>query len=250
MRQTLPMPDKPQLYLLHFAGGNSYSFQFLKPYFDQYDFIPLELPGRGKRMREPLLRDFEAAADDIFRQIDNSLKDSPFLIYGHSMGAYLGLRVAGRLEMKGRVPMCLVVSGNAGPGADEDVIRHLLEKDEFRAELKKLGGVPREFFNNEDLLDFFEPILRADFELNEKIDFTSLPPVHAPVYAIMGDKEPTAGRIDNWKNYTVTDASTEILPGDHFFIYDHAKRLAEIITACFSSNSIRSNTFYGYPNVS
>ncbi|HAP63992.1 MAG TPA: thioesterase, partial [Cytophagales bacterium] len=37
--------EQPQLFLLHFAGGNCYSFQFLKNIVpQQISFLPLELP--------------------------------------------------------------------------------------------------------------------------------------------------------------------------------------------------------------
>ncbi len=50
---------KTQLFLLHFAGGNYYSFRFMFPQLNEFEIIPVELPGRGKRMKENLLKDFD-----------------------------------------------------------------------------------------------------------------------------------------------------------------------------------------------
>src|ERR1043166_8245649 len=85
---------KPQLFLLHFAGGNCYSFQFMMPLLRDFEVVSLELPGRGKRINEPLVTNFDLAANDILRQLRQKLASSSFLIYGHSMGAYLALRVS------------------------------------------------------------------------------------------------------------------------------------------------------------
>jgi external thioesterase TEII len=71
----------------------------------EFDVIPLELPGRGRRMVEDLLKDFDMAAEDIYNQLTAKLSSDRFLIYGHSMGAYLALRVANMLEKAGP-PYC------------------------------------------------------------------------------------------------------------------------------------------------
>ena len=218
-----------QLFLLHFAGGNCYSFQFMRSQFSGIGFIPVELPGRGKRGNEPLVKDLEEAATDLCGEISRRLTDRDFIIYGHSMGALLALKVTGMLERNGRFPQRLVVRGNPGPGIKKYDHRYLLGPEEFRSELKRLGGIPAEFFESEDLYDFFEPILRADFEIAEKDSMSLIPPVTAPIYAIMGEEEEYVESIDNWKRFTSSGFQSEVLPGSHFFIYDHAGRLAEII---------------------
>ena len=93
--------SKPDLFLLHYAGGNVYSFNFIKPYLNgQFNFIPIELPGRGKRMREDLLFNKDLAVKDVLNQILENLNSNPFLIYGHSMGASIGFSVINELEEK------------------------------------------------------------------------------------------------------------------------------------------------------
>jgi len=135
---------------VHFAGGNRYSFQFLAPYLKDFEFIPLELPGRGKRVGEPLLKDFDLAALDLYNQVIEKLHRQDFLIYGHSMGAYLALRIANMLEKAGRPPACLLVSGNAGPGTRERQDIHMLDPEDFIVELRKMGGMPQEFTDNHE----------------------------------------------------------------------------------------------------
>jgi external thioesterase TEII len=220
---------KPKLFLLHFAGGNCYSFQFLVSLLGGFDVEALELPGRGRRMQEPLLTDFNKAAEDMYRQIRAKLNGADFLIYGHSMGAYLGLKVANWLEADGKPPLALLVSGNAGPGMRDKKNRYLLGHDEFVLELRKLGGVPEELFENRELFDFFEPVLRADFEIAERNNIEEATAVNAPLYAIMGSEEEKADFISNWGRFTHSLFSAEILSGDHFFIHKHPHRIAQII---------------------
>lgn len=226
---------KPQLFLLHFAGGNCYSYHFMLPLLEDFEVIPIELPGRGRRSGEPLLKDFDQAATDVLRQIERLLSSDRFLIYGHSLGAYLALRISGMLQERGCPPSYLIVSGNAGPGCSdptEDI--HHLEKPEFFRELKRLGGLPEELLENSELMDYFEPILRADFEMAENCRLNSEQVVAIPIYAMMGSEEAKADEIVNWANYTQKGFQYEILEGDHFFIHKHPGRMAHILKECWN----------------
>jgi external thioesterase TEII len=228
---------KPQLFLIHFAGGSCYSFQFIKPGLPEFDFIPLELPGRGRRTGEALLRNFEEAAADIYRQVERKRTRAPFFIYGHSLGARLALRIAGMLEEKGHFPAALIVSGNAGPGlrdSSDAKPRHLMKHEEFKAELRSIGGVPEELLENDELFTFYEPILRSDFQISASNADPADRPVSCPLLAIMGSEEEQVGDIGNWRHYTSSDFTYEIWEGNHFFIHKYPEKLGTIIKGCCS----------------
>ena len=210
MNQYKQIMRKSQLFLFHFAGGNCYSFQFLMPSLSMFEVIPLELPGRGKRLNEPLLNDFDKAAKDLYDQVMARLSAPAFLLYGHSI----------RLS---------------GPGvrAEDKQIRHLLSREDFINEVKALGGLPKQVVENEELMEFFLPVLRADFEIVERNGLEAEPAIQAPLFAIMGSREDDVAFIDNWSKFTSGRFSTEILEGDHFFIHHHPHRIAGIINACY-----------------
>ncbi len=224
--------NKPQLFLLHFAGGNSYSFDFIKPYLQDFEVIQLELPGRGRRLKESLIFDFYEAADDMYSQIISKLTNSQLFIYGHSMGAYLALRVVCMLENAGIKVSYLIVSGNPGPGIEPSVKRAKLEPEEFRAELKKIGGIPDEVLLNSDLMNFYEPILRADFQISEESDLSGILPVDTPLYALMGSEEEGIEDINNWAKFTNVDFRYKILKGNHFFIHQCVMEVVYIFRRC------------------
>jgi external thioesterase TEII len=226
---------KPQLFLLHFAGGNYYSFHFMTPLLKDFDVVALELPGRGRRISEHLLKDFDLAARDIYDQITRKLTSSSFLIYGHSMGAYLALRVSNMLEKASKFPSYLIVSGNPGPGIKENKKKYLLKQEEFIKELETLGGIPKELIENEESFNFFEPILRADFEIVERNEMTMEPAVNTPLYAIMGSEEEKVEEISNWSRFTRSCFNYEILEGNHFFIHRHPQKITQIIRNCYDN---------------
>ncbi|MFD2787216.1 thioesterase II family protein [Hymenobacter rubripertinctus] len=219
----------PQLFLLHFAGGSCYSFQFLISELQGFEVFALELPGRGKRTQEALLTDFDAAAQDIFDQLLAKLTSPHFVLYGHSMGAYLALQVSRMLENDKFFPAHVFVSGNAGPGASVATQRFLLGRSDFVDELRKMGGVPEELFENDELLDYFLPIVRADFQIAEQNTVAQSCVVQAPIYAMMGSGEEQVASIANWGRFTTGGFQHSVLTGGHFFIHDHPVAIAAIL---------------------
>lgn len=223
---------KTQLFMLHYAGGNAYSFQFMKPLLSAYDVVAVELPGRGKRMKEPLIKDYWQAVEDLYQQIKSKRTDADFILYGHSMGARLGLSIARKFEDEHTPPAILFVTGNASPKAEADEPdRHMLPHNEFVESLLELGGLPKELIEDQELFAFFEPMLRADFELLEKEKTQPHDPINTPIYAVMGSEETSLEHIDGWRNYTTSSFKHQVWPGNHFFIQDHAEALSKLLTA-------------------
>lgn len=238
-----------QIFLLHFAGGNKYSFDFLKGYLkSDIQLFPLELPGRGQRFGEPFVFDIDAAATDYVNQIKSLRNNDKYLIYGHSMGATIGLFAAQKMEDLLDPPEYLIVSGNAGPGAKEidaegkEVIqpkRYLMNDEDFKEELRELGGIPEAILESEEMYDFFSPIIRADFEVLEKEDLSLRKiKINTPIHAMMGDSEKKADQIENWKKFTTEDFSQRIFEGNHFFIHSYPSELMQTIMDCAKATNL------------
>lgn len=231
--------SRRQVFTLHFAGGNCYSLNFVSQQLTKSaDVHCLELPGRGKRIGEPCILEFQKAVDDYLKQIRAKRNGMPYVIYGHSMGATLGLYVCKQLEMLGDKPLGFIASGNAGPGAGKEdrEMRYLMTSDEFKKELKSLGGIPQEVFDNEDLFNFFEPVMKADFEVIEKdSDNREDVKLSTPIIALMGDEEETVDEINNWRKHTSALFRKKIFKGNHFFINDFQKDVSRIVINTLSN---------------
>ena len=197
----------------------------------------MELPGRGKRYKEDLLREKNDSIEDYLDQIKkNRNRYQPYLIYGHSMGAILGLSVTKSMVDIGDPPVSLIVSGNPGPGvkdSDEYKKRYLMDDCKFKDELRKFGGISEEVLENEELYSFFSPIIRADFEVLEKNESSEEQiKINIPIYAVMGNLEEKVKEIKNWKRFTTSKFEYEIFMGNHFFIRNNSEKLAKIIKNC------------------
>ena len=106
-----------QLFLLPFAGGNCYSYDFLIKKIDKkrLESFTLELPGRGKRIDEAFIVHLKEAIDDYLLQVKSLRDKKPYIIYGHSMGAILAYHVSHKMEVSSDGPTALIVSGSSGP---------------------------------------------------------------------------------------------------------------------------------------
>lgn len=223
------------VFCLPFAGGNKYSYRgYREKAPSSINFISLEYPGRGARIREPLLTDADAIVNDLYLNIAAIADKQDYAIYGHSLGGLISYLLTRKLiENSHNPPIHLFISGTTGPSSNSrtEKKRHLLPKDEFIQELKDLQGMPDEILNNEELLEYCEPILRSDFKISENYTYKNCDPLNIPVTVITGDEEDMETEdIELWQKETKHIVDFKRFPGKHFFIYNHARDIVQIIS--------------------
>jgi len=226
--------EKDKLFLIPFAGGNGYSLRFFTDYLkDQFELVFLELPGRGRRLDESLLTNLDCVISDYMSQIlMHIVFESDIYIYGHSMGAILALRLCEKLESKKNTFVKKnFVSGCSRLYPNDQKIYKLDEKS-FKKELVKLGGMPKEILDNNSFFEFYDPIIRADFEvIQSKPFFYEGFKINTPIYSMMGSKEEGTPQIENWKGLTSSSFEFKIFEGNHFFIQNESEAVSEIISS-------------------
>jgi surfactin synthase thioesterase subunit len=222
------------LICLPFAGGNKYSYREYENKAPSFiKIVPVEYPGRGARMREPLLRNMNVIVDDLYRQIRNSVDLHPYAIYGHSMGGLAAFLLTQKLlRHNHRSPAGLFITGTTGPSAPTrgQVKRHTMGKEEFIQEIIDLDGMPEEILQSKEMMEYFEPILRADFTATETYVHEEAPMLNIPMTVITGTEEDmNMDDILLWQKENVRAIDFRQMPGKHFFIFHHADKIVEII---------------------
>ena len=221
------------LFCLPFAGGNQYSFRELKNALpSSVTLVPIDYPGRGARLKEPLMSSLDGMAADVLEQVKGRLS-TPYALYGHSMGAAIGFELAHKIRENGLPgPLHLFVSGRNAPSSPRrrEPISHL-PSAQFRAKIKELGGSPDEVLNNHALMELFEPILKNDFLAHETYSYTRRRPFDFPITAMYGDSEDLPPEeVDKWGLETGGPFDKLAFGGDHFFIFRHWKTIASYIS--------------------
>ncbi|MEZ0095329.1 thioesterase II family protein [Streptacidiphilus sp. EB129] len=216
--------DRPTVLCIPYAGGAARVFADLARALPQAVTVPLELAGRGMRMREPASSDLGTVVEDLARQ--TALHTSGrYLLVGHSMGAALAFEVARYWTGWGRPPAAVVLAGRNGPGAGSKFPPiHGLETSAFLAAIRRLGGTPPQLFENPELIRLFTPLLRSDFTLSETYRPLSGAELTCPVWVCAGADDPMADRAGllDWDQYTTGELTCELLPGAHFILDDPA----------------------------
>lgn len=226
------MSGKFNLFCLPFAGGSSYSYAGLKKKFPEYiNVLPYELPGRGARHKEPLLESISEIVEDFHQTIEAEL-ETPYALYGHSMGSLLGYLFTKKVIEEGKPkPKHLFFSGSGGPSNfREDPPWHQLQDDLFIERLKELGGLSMEVFQDKRLREFFIPILKADFRAIETFNFFNSDPFDIPITCMLGNEEKAAlSQEIEWEKLTTLPVDLLLFSGNHFFIFEHEKEIVSYI---------------------
>jgi len=220
------------VFCLPFAGASKYSYQkFAQVAPRKLNIIPYELPGRGARYKEALLTNMENMVDDFLSNMLSRL-NTPYVIYGHSMGALLGYMITKKLADNNlKLPKHLFLSGRGGPSVSGNYPhRSSLPKKEFIKNLQELGGSPDKVLEDNGLMEIFEPILRADFKSIESYQYATAGPLEVSITCLIGTEEATTyEEALAWRKETSLSFCIKEFPGKHFFIFDHAKEIVNII---------------------
>lgn len=224
-----------RLFCFPFAGGSAVTYRTWSDYLpENIEVYPIELPGRGGRMREIPYKNMIPLVNDLGQALVSYL-DRPYAFFGHSMGALIGFGLT-RLYRKQNItgPLHLFVSGHTAPqvGCNQAPIYNLPD-ELFREELRKLNGTPEAVINNDELMALLLPMLKADFEVNETYVYTPEPPLEIPISAYGGfvDKDVNQERLEAWQEQTMANFSLHMFQGGHFFLQTSQSSLLQTLSS-------------------
>lgn len=198
----------------------------------EVEVCPIQLPGRGVRISQPLCTEHSALAATLEDDI-KAYSDKPCAFFGHSMGALLAFEVARNLRQHGQQgPLHLFVSGRSAPQVPRRRKKKLsnLPDDEFLEELRYLGGTPARVLERPEMVKTMIPALRADFSVVETYSYQEGPPLTCAISAYAGSEDTIERQdIEAWASQTTTLFSFTSFPGGHFFIHTSESLLLEAL---------------------
>ena len=220
-----------QLLTIHFAGGNKFSLNTLKKYLPAS--IPvqaLEFPGRTER--EELVTDIHVIVEQLFAEVVGYI-EKPYALFGYSMGTTVAYLLTKEIISRQlNPPFHLFMGGRMGPSFPFVKNRlYQLPKDQFWQAIEKMNGTPAEVLYNNLAKEYFEPLLRADFEAIERYTYQRSEPLSIPITVFYGSEEGMDERIleVSWQRETVGPVIIHRMPGDHFFINRNWEEIAAIV---------------------
>ncbi len=228
-----PRPEaRLRLFCFPYAGGGALTYRPWVPAMPpDIEVCPVQLPGREQRLREPRFRRVaplvEAAAEGLA-----PLLDLPFAFFGYSMGALIAYELIHRLRPS-RSPVALLAAARRAPQLPpKDEPTYNLPDPEFRAKLREMNGTPQEVLDNRELMELMEPLLRADFELNDTYEPPGHPPLDLPITAFGGveDDDVEQPALEAWGELTTGRFQLKMFAGDHFFLHPQQESLIAAVS--------------------
>ncbi|GAA2317166.1 alpha/beta fold hydrolase [Streptomyces kunmingensis] len=226
--------DAVQLFCLPHAGAGASAYRdwpdALAP---GIEVIPVQLPGRESRHREPARR----SAAELVGELTGPLASRAgpdYALFGHSMGALLSYELAHALSALGKPPRHLFVSGLGGPHLPfVGPLLHEKTDAELITAVAAMEGTSAEVLAVPELVELLLPLLRADltvWETYEPRPRASLR-VPVPITALGGRQDPGVGldRLGAWQELTSAGFRAEVFDGGHFYHHDAPDEVAAVV---------------------
>ena len=227
----LPSPAAAgRVFCIPYAGCGAGLFRNWPREQDSVEFVPVELPGRETRLREPAAETFQDLAKAMIDAVGPYL-DVPFAFFGHCWAALAAYEVTVQLHRAGS-PMAarLFVSSQVAP--QHGPVGRLLGMDDaemaadLEATIRALGGQP-----HPDLVAIYVDVLRADVAVGRRYVVPDPLRLSCPITAIgwTDDTEVHPGQMTGWSE--CGDTTFELFTGRHHRFIDAPPELLNTLCA-------------------
>ena len=172
-------------------------------------------------------------------------KDS--ILFGHSMGGTIAYFLAKKIAEKNPelTPKKLIFSAAAAPDHMKNKRLSDKENEIIFKEIKRIGTMPEELTDNQELVDYFASILRADYKILEEISEIEVQKIDIPTFFIMCHKDSLTScqTILKWKDYLDSKISFYMMPADagHMYLKKYKEVVADKIVSFLDLNSEEEN---------
>lgn len=216
------------------GGGASFYRPWIAALAPTIEVIPVQLPGREERFTSPAFDRMAPLVAALVAEVVPRLRDCPFAVFGHSMGALVAYEFARACALeRGLHAVHAFVSGQLAPH-----LRALrgpmydLPQGAFVDRLRSLGGTPDAMLASAELMEAFTPLLRADLAVGDTYEAPfDNERLTCPVTAFFGrdDVLTTPAGVRDWQAVTAQPFAAHEFPGGHFFLNDHRDALLHVI---------------------
>jgi medium-chain acyl-[acyl-carrier-protein] hydrolase len=217
------------------AGGGVSSFRGWSERLGVAEVGIVELPGRGSRLREPVVESVTAAADGLVDGLSRGGSAVPTVLFGHGLGALIAFEAARRLEARSWPLVALFVSGRRAPSlpaSDPPLSR--LPLDQLVEEAQRRSDViPLDAALDRDSISLLIPGVRADFAMLDGYACQPGAPLRCPIVACGAASDPDASRTElgAWRAETAARFSLHVFAGDASYL----QREREAVTALIAN---------------
>lgn len=234
---SLPDPSATlRLFCFHHAGGGASIFaDWQSALGPKIAVLPVQLPGRERRIRDPRITDMAALAAELDEHLGPHM-DAPYVLYGHSMGGLVAWNLTRlRAERARRLPEALLI-GAANPPHLPPVSTTLrgLSRDRLIQWLLDTGGMSPMVLKYPDWVEAAASLVRDDFDLcnsHRHADHRGAAPLPVPIHGFAGRSDTVVGAetVRGWLEHSERPGTLYTVPGGHLFIRESADRFLNLL---------------------
>lgn len=227
-----------KMFVFPHSGGFGYQYNFFKSY--RYENISeIHNYDYQRRFREesaiPEEKEFSDRVEHATKWIlGHNVQPKKFILFGHSLGAFVAYEVALKLKNEYELPPAQVIMSSQNPPVGFEKIQEAFRKSHFDLDyfLGKLGGMTSDIGSNSESMKFYKSILNADLALIDTYRPT-VPEKEERLDNMMvfyADEDPVLD-FNQWKYWSECAANVKMFPyhGNHFYIYTCKESVMEQI---------------------
>lgn len=216
-----------------YAGGGASEYRYWPEFLtDNIELWAVQLPGREDRIQEAFYDDVEVVIKELHNVIGEKM-DTPFLLFGHSMGAILAYEFAKRLKKyDSKEPEHLYLSGRAAvkDSSKQKQFTSMSERELEWMAIHKLGTSDI-IMEQPELKKIFLRTLHADFKMIEAYHASEGNKLTCPVSVFYGlsDDSYMEEQYREWSSVTEGTFKSEAFEGGHQFINENTESVIQAI---------------------
>ncbi|NJM31593.1 MAG: thioesterase [Limnobacter sp.] len=234
--------EHAQLLCIPFGGGSPLSFQKLSEQLEgQLHVKAIDPPGHVRTRGTPFTCVDRMAACYLSELPEESFRSG--YVYGHSLGAYVALRIAFLLEKQGKPLEGIVLAGCQAPHlrdpnkpltkmSDEETYQWIRFLNQSSGEDSTVSDAERR-----ELFEVFKQAIRSDCQAFENFDARNIYLTKTQALVLNGshdDYVKSSFKAD-WSNYIKTLDLKVIESAPHLFVASHAQTVAGLIKKWITS---------------
>lgn len=228
-----------QIFCLTYAGGNADFFNDIEKDLQEFDVVKLEYAGHGTRHKEAYYKSFDALADDMYCAIKKFYLGGKYALLGYSMGSISLVEILRRIIKDSNFPNpyhVFLAAHEPHTKAELADFSGVNLNEYVKQRTIKFGAVPKVLLNNKAFWRMYLPLYRADYSLIGKYKFENLDiKTDIPATIFYSDMDTSGEDMLQWKKYFIGDFDCYNYTGNHFFIKNFHKDMAEIISKKFEA---------------
>lgn len=221
--------EKVRLIIFPHAGsGVAYYSKWRNVFSDYINVSIVQYPMREQKAYCKMPDTVQDLASYIFYEYSEWF-EGKYAIWGHSMGSIVGYETLKLCQSNlGKTAIAFFSSGSSAP-CDElsSLTGDIKTREKLFSVLRKFGGVSKELLENEEFMNYFLPVIKADIKLLSGYRDIEIQKILCPLILLEGSEDDCD--ITNWKQYVSNETEKVVYKGGHFFIENHQDEVIQLI---------------------